>query len=208
MLPHGAKHLGGIAVPTIRVGAGGHRPRRTSQLAPIRSAEHARGTARLRGGRRAGLDAMQTLKVICRLSIRFIFCNDSEAPAREAPSTTLRVVPLPRFAGADKAPPFSRRDFSPERSDQPFQNPCPRRMRGFFLLPFATSAKGSGTPTDAVYQPPHRPVRRAPCLLSLPHLRGRLSRGHARLSASHRGSRQRDLRHPRRDSGHASWDAV
>jgi hypothetical protein len=26
MLPHGAKHLGGRAVPAIRVGAGGHRP--------------------------------------------------------------------------------------------------------------------------------------------------------------------------------------
>ena len=46
MLPRGAKHPGGIAVPPIRVGAGGHRPRRTSQLVLIRSAEHARGTMR------------------------------------------------------------------------------------------------------------------------------------------------------------------
>ena len=46
MLPRGAKHPGGIAVPAIRVGAGGHRPRRTSQLVLIRSAEHARGTTR------------------------------------------------------------------------------------------------------------------------------------------------------------------
>ena len=46
MLPRGAKHPGGIAVPPIRVGAGGHRPRRTSQLAPIRSSKHARGTMR------------------------------------------------------------------------------------------------------------------------------------------------------------------
>jgi hypothetical protein len=45
MLPRGAKHPGGIAVPAIRVGAGGHRPRRTSQLVLIRSSEHARGTA-------------------------------------------------------------------------------------------------------------------------------------------------------------------
>src|SRR5580700_8938045 len=44
MLPRGAEHPGGITVPAIRVGAGGHRPRRTSQLAPIRSCEHARGT--------------------------------------------------------------------------------------------------------------------------------------------------------------------
>ena len=32
--------------------------------------------------------------------------------------------------------------------------------------------------------------------------------GAARLSAFHRGSRQGDLRHPRRNSGHVSWDAV
>ena len=35
MLTHGAKHLGGMAVPAIRVGVGGHRPRRASQLALI-----------------------------------------------------------------------------------------------------------------------------------------------------------------------------
>jgi len=29
-----------------------------------------------------------------------------------------------------------------------------------------------------------------------------------RLSASHRGSRRGDLRHPRRNPGHVSWDAV
>src|SRR6202030_4759296 len=44
MLPHGAQHPGGMAVPAIRVGAGGHWPRRTSQLAPIRLCQHARGT--------------------------------------------------------------------------------------------------------------------------------------------------------------------
>jgi len=44
MLPRGAKHPGGIAVPAIRVGTGGHRPRRTSQPALIRSSDHARGT--------------------------------------------------------------------------------------------------------------------------------------------------------------------
>ena len=46
MLPHGAQHPGGMAVPAIRVGVGGHRPRRTSQLVLIRSSKHARGTAR------------------------------------------------------------------------------------------------------------------------------------------------------------------
>ena len=45
MLTHGAKHLGGMAVPAIRVGVGGHRPRRASQLALIRPFQHARGRA-------------------------------------------------------------------------------------------------------------------------------------------------------------------
>ena len=43
MLTHGAKHLGGFSVPAIRVGVGGHRSRRTSQLALIRPLQHARG---------------------------------------------------------------------------------------------------------------------------------------------------------------------
>jgi hypothetical protein len=44
MLTRGAKHQGGVAVPPIRVGVGGHRPRRTSQHALSRQSEHARGT--------------------------------------------------------------------------------------------------------------------------------------------------------------------
>src|SRR5215470_8989075 len=44
MLTHGASHQGAAAVPPIRVGAGGHRPRRTFQLPLIRSSDHARGT--------------------------------------------------------------------------------------------------------------------------------------------------------------------
>ena len=36
------------------------------------------------------------------------------APPPHAPSTTLRAVPLPRFAGADKAKPSSRRVRTPE----------------------------------------------------------------------------------------------
>src|SRR5438105_4173758 len=43
MLTCGAKHPGGNSVPAIRVGAGGHRPRRTSQHVLIRSLQHARG---------------------------------------------------------------------------------------------------------------------------------------------------------------------
>jgi hypothetical protein len=45
MLTHGAKHLGGTAVPAIRVGVGGHRLRRTSQHPLIRPSQHARGCA-------------------------------------------------------------------------------------------------------------------------------------------------------------------
>src|SRR5262249_30128687 len=45
MLTHGANHRGAAAVPAIRVGAGGHRPRRTFQLALIRPSDHARGMA-------------------------------------------------------------------------------------------------------------------------------------------------------------------
>ena len=63
MLPRGAEHPGGIAVPAIRVGVGGHRPRRTFQLALIRSAEHARGTILRKqdGGRGAGGDAISMM---------------------------------------------------------------------------------------------------------------------------------------------------
>ena len=49
-------------------------------------------------------------------------------------------------------------------------------------------------------EPPHRPGAAPP----RPDGLG----GAARLSASHRGSRQGDLRHPRRNSGHVSCDAV
>jgi hypothetical protein len=80
----------------------------------------------------------------------------------DAPSTTLRVVPLPRFAGADKAVPFSRRDFSPEPSTHRFQIPAPHDLGGFSLLPFAALAKGSGTPTDADDHPPHLAMRLVP----------------------------------------------
>ena len=42
-LTRGAKRQRVISVPAIRVGAGGRRPRRTSQLALSRRSEHARG---------------------------------------------------------------------------------------------------------------------------------------------------------------------
>src|SRR5436309_12691225 len=42
-LTRGAHHQGGRSVPPIRVEAGGHRPRRTSQHALSRPSKHARG---------------------------------------------------------------------------------------------------------------------------------------------------------------------
>jgi hypothetical protein len=55
MLTHGASHRGAAAVPPIRVGVGGHRPRRTFQLALIRSSDHARGTLEMSGALRIPL---------------------------------------------------------------------------------------------------------------------------------------------------------
>src|SRR5687767_2143146 len=46
MLTRGAEHQGGVAVPPIRVGVGGHRPRRTSQHALSRQSKYARGSLR------------------------------------------------------------------------------------------------------------------------------------------------------------------
>jgi len=55
------------------------------------------------------------------------FLQRQRSSVSEAPSTSLRVVPLPRFAGADKAIPFSRCTFASElclhASRKPFPNP-------------------------------------------------------------------------------------
>src|ERR1700761_9217107 len=104
MLPRGAKHPGGIAVPPIRVGAGGHWPRRTSQLAPIRLCQHARGTTPKGGwrGRRRRRDAPTTSLPVC-------IHVTSNAPRRchlSAPTTKLRVRrPLHHGSLASPAPP-------------------------------------------------------------------------------------------------------
>src|SRR5208282_947070 len=56
-----------------------------------------------------------------------LFLQRQRSSVSEAPSTSLRVVPLPRFAGADKAIPFSRCTFASElclhASRKPFPNP-------------------------------------------------------------------------------------
>ena len=66
--------------------------------------------------------------------------------------------------------------------------------------------KGSGTPANAgrtarTHTACGRATEEAAC--AAPSAIGR-----ARLPAFHLGSRQGDLRHPRRNPGHASWDAV
>ena len=78
---------------SLRSGAPARRAARLAIFLPHESGE--RGTARLRGGRGAGLDALSAMT--------------TKRSSREAPSTMLRMVPLPRVAGADKAIPFSRR---------------------------------------------------------------------------------------------------
>jgi hypothetical protein len=100
------------------------------------------------------------------------------------------------------------RDFSPEPSDQPFQIPPLPDCGAFSLLPFATESKRKRNADRRGSRLRTGRCGACPDLLCLPHLRERFSRGHARLSASHRGSRQGDLRHPGRNSGHASWDVV
>jgi hypothetical protein len=97
----------------------------------------------------------------------------------DAPSTTLRVVPLPRFAGADKAIPFSRCFFASEfclhAARKPFPKPPSqkggRRSAKRRIRPLAASGEQA--------LPPVHPSR------------GARPAGRARLSALHRGSRQR-----------------
>jgi hypothetical protein len=98
------------------------------------------------------------------------------------------LVPAPRFSRGEPSNPVV--SYAPPTNAGPSLSP----------LPFAVDAKESGTPTDAGKNHPHRPGA-AP-------LRPDGLGGAARLSAFHRGSRQGDLRHPRRNSGHVSWDAV
>ena len=51
-------------------------------------------------------------------------------------------------------------------------------------------------------------MRRAPFLFPLPRLRGRVGRGHARLSAFHHGSYRQGFRPLGAASGQASWDVA
>ena len=117
MLPHGAQHPGGMAVPAIRVGAGGHWPRRTSQLAPIRLCQYARGTARraVEGAQAATLRKSRHNTPSLSLLVSLLQVSEAASSLSSfAPTTKLRVtrplhhgslaarapvVPLPRYRG-------------------------------------------------------------------------------------------------------------
>jgi hypothetical protein len=74
-------------------------------------------------------------------------------------------------------------------------------------LPTKKEKEGSGTPANAGQNLPHANTARG-SRHGVGGLRRPSAVGRARLPAFHHGSRQRDLRHPRRNSGHASWDAA
>ena len=121
MLPRGAQHPGGMAVPAIRVGAGGHRPRRTSQLAPIRLPNMQGGPLELakranRGGGGAGLAVFRcrckrmTLLKLLRsraaknlASLKSAYFSDSCGALRPAPP------PPPCCAGWSPSPAIAGR---------------------------------------------------------------------------------------------------
>jgi hypothetical protein len=90
MLPHGAQHPGGMAVPAIRVGAGGHWPRRTSQLAPIRLCQHARGTAR--SAVEGAPDSTRRKRFKASSAPTFIVLQRQQHVESGAPSTTVRSL--------------------------------------------------------------------------------------------------------------------
>src|SRR5580704_18230291 len=107
MLPHGAQHPGGMAVPAIRVGAGGHWPRRTSQLAPIRLCQHARGTTLRSRVVEGARDSTRPRRFKAISAATLIALQRLRSGESGAPSTTVRSLrelqwsPSPAIAGAD-----------------------------------------------------------------------------------------------------------
>src|ERR1700719_607327 len=122
MLPHGAQHPGGMAVPAIRVGAGGHWPRRTSQLAPIRLCQHARGTTGAREasepwwrGRRTRsfvvvAENSRSKKKRANVSLYHKDSCGALSPAPPPPPCFAGWSPSPAVAGADEELAPRRRD--------------------------------------------------------------------------------------------------
>jgi hypothetical protein len=101
-----------------------------------------------------------------------------------APSTTLRVVPLPRYRGGGCTLPFSRRAFAPElwsrhgkKAFVPplfFPHDLVRKPQRHFSG--SREKKGGGAPKGAPLVPPHRGS--APRVLSLDSVPGRASWNH------------------------------
>jgi hypothetical protein len=72
----------------------------------------------------------------------------------------------------------------------------------------AKAKKGSGTPADVYSNLRILRCGARPCLFFLPRVRGRVGRGHARLSAFHCGSCKRHFRTFCSAPGQASWDVA
>ena len=91
---------------------------------------------------------------------------------------------------------FPRRVFRGRAVKSILSSSAPDECGAFALLPFATKKQREAE------------RRQAWVATSAPARCGGGRTRPPRLSASHRGSRRGDLRHPRRNPGHVSWDAV
>jgi hypothetical protein len=154
----------------------------------------------LRGGGGAGLD--DSLATTTKRHLRRPFHH-------AAPQPTLRVgvllrkerrpkaayAPSPTFAGEDELPRPRAAFFASEPSNRSFYHPPLTNAGPFLCFPSPLTQKEAER-------------RQAWVATSAPAGCGGGRTRPPRLSASHRGSRQGDLRHPRRSPGHVSWDAV
>ena len=130
--------------------------------------------------------------------------NSAKKPIDEsdAPSTMLRMVPLPRLHGGGQTNPFSRRVFIAPELCRP-----PQQQSPFDLLPSprkimrnkegSGAPRGASSPMAAPYSLPSPLVgegweggRQRATQTSVRSLRTRLLSGRARLPALHCGSRQ------------------
>ncbi len=153
------------------------------------------------------------------------FCADNELHLRGPLHHATRGPPPPLRGGGCKAIPLSRRDLRASFVKQrcrtartPRRSPDERsdireRSRSFTVHPgFRFAHPGYEKIKEAERRqtrvtPPAR-KRRAGRATEGAACAALSALGRARLPAFHHGSRQGDLRHPRRNPGHASWDAV
>jgi hypothetical protein len=107
-------------------------------------------------------------------------CNDNEASPQTPPPPRFAWSPSPAFAGADKRN-CSRDALASELCQA---SPTRHSKRA------SPKKKGGGAPTGAPSTDRIIGCGRAPLFSALRRLWGRVGRGHARLSALHRGTRQ------------------